>query len=499
MMTLYRKKSSLKKLIAATALALVSATALPLVSTSGFAVAQEATEGRQFSAKAGEAVNAALQLINNDQHKEALVALNAVLVFPTLNPYERSTIYQMQGASHYELNDYAATITSFRNAIKAGGLLPNEINSLQVNIAQLMIASGQYAEGAQALERFINRTGQVKPAYIEMLTQAWVQSENYKKALPWAEKWFKAARPKERKHFDLMNFLYNNLGMQARQADIVKQMIGRWPEDKNLWDAWASMLANGGREQEAFEVTKMLYLGGALNTEQDLMKVVQYYSFYDMPFQAAEILEKEMNAKRISRSSEKMVQLSSLFRQAREYKRAIPILESAAASSGKAKLYADLGEALYNEGQCLKAETAFKSAINKGYDAGKSWMLIATCRYEDTQKQARINCKMSEAEKRSAPITKSRESAIQAFEQVPRSSREGRNAKKWISFIKAERQAVENRCIFEANVVKELCFASIKGAYDNEVFVGRFDLDDPKCEAFKEEYDSKYRVKIVER
>ena len=197
MMTLYRKKSSLKKLIAATALALVSATALPLVSTSGFAVEQEATEGRQFSAKAGEAVNAALQLINNDQHKEALVALNAVLVFPTLNPYERSTIYQMQGASHYELNDYAATITSFRNAIKAGGLLPNEINSLQVNIAQLMIASGQYAEGAQALERFINRTGQVKPAYIEMLTQAWVQSENYKKALPWAEKWFKAARPKE--------------------------------------------------------------------------------------------------------------------------------------------------------------------------------------------------------------------------------------------------------------------------------------------------------------
>ena len=61
-MALYRKKSSLKKLIAATALALVSATTLPLVSTSGFVVAQEATEGRQFSAKAGEAVNAALQL-----------------------------------------------------------------------------------------------------------------------------------------------------------------------------------------------------------------------------------------------------------------------------------------------------------------------------------------------------------------------------------------------------------------------------------------------------
>ena len=497
-MTSYVKKSSLKTFITATALALVAVTAAPtLMATSGTAFAQE--EGRQFSAKAGEAVNEALQLINSNQHSAAVSKLSNVLTMPDLNAYERSTVYQMQGASYYELNQYGPAISAFENAINAGGLLPNEADSLRVNIAQLMIANGQYAQGAQRLENYLNRGGQQKPQYTEMLVQAWVQSENYAKALPWAEKWFRAASPKERKHFDLMNFLYNNLGQKGRQADIVKQMINRWPEDKTLWDAWASMLANGGREQEAFEVTKMLYLGGALNSEADLMKVVQYYSFYDMPFQAAQILEKEMNAGRIPRSSEKMVQLSSLFRQAREYKRAIPVLESAAASSGQGKLYADLGEALYNEGQCQKAETAFKSAINKGFDAGKAWMLIATCRYEETQKQERIDCKMTEAQKDAAPITKARESAIAAFEQVPSSSREGRNAKKWISFIRAEREAVENRCIFEANVEKELCFAIIKGAYDNEVFIGRFELDDPKCAAFKEEYDSKYRVKIVDQ
>ena len=158
--------------------------------------------------------------------------------------------------------------------------------------------------------------------------------------------------------------------MQGRQADIVKEMINRWPEDKSLWDAWASMLANGGREQEAFEVNKMLYLGGALTSEPDLLKVIQYYSFYDMPFQAAQILEREMNANRIQRSPERLKQLSGLFRQAREYERAIPVLEAAATQSGDAKLYADLGEALYNEGECQKSESAFTEAINRGYDAG---------------------------------------------------------------------------------------------------------------------------------
>lgn len=501
-MTLYKKKSSLRKLISATAIALVSVGGMAMVLPSSAAYAQDEkpVEGRQFSAKAGEAVNEALTLINANQHSAAVAQLSNVLAFPDLNAYERSMIYQMQGSSYYSLDQYGPAISAFQNAINGGGLLPKEADSLRVNIAQLMIANGQYAQGAQALENYINSGGQQKPQYVEMLTQAWVQSENYSKALPWAQKWFNNASPKERKHFDLMNFLFNNLGMQGRQADIVKQMINRWPEDKTLWDAWASMLANGGREQEAFEVSKMLYLGGALTTDQDLMKVVQYYSFYDMPFQAAQILEKEMNAGRITRSSDKMVQLSSLFRQAREYKRAIPVLESAAASSGQAKLFADLGEALYNEGQCVKAETAFKSAINKGYDAGKSWMLIATCRYEETQKQERIDCKMTEAQKNAAPISKARQSAIQAFEQVPSSSREGRNAKKWISFIRAEREAIENRCIFEANVEQELCFAIIKGAYDNEVFVGKFEIDekDQKCMQFKDDYDSKYRVKIVD-
>jgi len=179
-------------------------------------------------------------------------------------------------------------------------------------------------------------------------------------------------------------------------------MIARWPEDKELMDIWASLLANGGREDEAFEVKKIMYLKGMLTTEPELLKVVQYYSFYDMPYQAAQILETEMGAARISRTPETLKQLSDLFRQAREYRRAIPILEAAAGQSGdiisQARLYAELGEALYNEGDCKKSELAFFEAMKRGYDAGKSWMLIASCRYDSTVNLDRLNCEMSDAE-----------------------------------------------------------------------------------------------------
>jgi len=102
-MLLKFSKSSLLSLMSGSVLALGA------ISVSGFmssAYAQAPTEGRQFSAKAGEVVNEALQLINSNQHSAALGKLGEALNISPLNAYERSTIYQMQGASYYELNQF---------------------------------------------------------------------------------------------------------------------------------------------------------------------------------------------------------------------------------------------------------------------------------------------------------------------------------------------------------------------------------------------------------
>jgi len=286
--------------------------------------------------------------------------------------------------------------------------------------------------------------------------------------------------------------------MQGRQADIVKEMINRWPEDKSLWDAWVYMLDSGGREDEAFEVTKMLYLGGGLNDENDLLKVVNYYSFYDMPYQAAEILDREMKANRIQRSPVTLTQLSTLYRSAREYKRAIPVLEEAASKSGDKEIYAALGEALYNEGQCDRSETAFTQAINLGYDAGKSWMQVASCRYDQTNTLERLNCKMTPEQMAAAPITKARETAIATFKKVPIGNRVRSDANTWVKFIEDEKVNLNKRCEFEANVERDVCYQKIKQAYAAVILTDGFKLEDQSCLKFKEGYDKKFVVKITE-
>jgi len=133
------------------------------------------------------------------------------------------------------------------------------------------------------------------------------------------------------------------------------------------------------------------------------------------------------------------------------------------------------------------------SKLHGGYDAGKAWTLIATCRYEDVQRQEKLNCKMKPEELANAPKTKARQSTIAAFENVPSNSKESRDAKKWISFIKSERLTFDKRCEFEERVRKEACFKDIRRAYEGFFTNGEFTLGNPDCMVYKAEYDKEYR------
>jgi len=404
----------------------------------------------------------------------------------------------MIGQYSYELGRMGEAQRAFEDAIQSGGLLPDDVDNMNVVVAQLMIGNGQYREGAERLESYLRSGGEEKPQYIELLVNGWVQTEDFDRALPWAEKWFNTAKPKARKHYDMMNFLYSHLGMADDQIRLIKDMIDLWPSDKHLWQIWSSILANNGRDAEAFEVYQMMYQAGLLTDEDDLFKVVQYYDFYDMPFEAANFLEREMEAQRISDSPENLQQTAYFFRSAREPERAIPFLTRAAKLSDDIDLNVELGEALSESGACKDSEAAFKTAIGRGYDRGKAQMLIGSCYFDQYAKFDRLSCSLTNAQIQNAPRTLSRKSALNAFKSVPKKSRQSGDAKKWTQFIEAEIEADDRRCEFVScggrDVTKELCYQKIKQAYDAAIFTNGFQLDDKSCKKFVPDYDAAFRI-----
>lgn len=448
---------------------------------------------RQFSGKSGDIVNETMSLANEQKYQLALTKLRGLIGETDLSPYERATIYQMIGKYSYELDHIGEAQEAFENALKTGGLLPHEADALKIVIAQLMIGNGQYREGAKRLEAYLNNGGGVKPQYIDLILNAWVQAEDYQRALPWAEKWFDAATSKQRRHYDLMNFLYNNLGQTERQADIIKQMIDRWPDDKNLWDSWVSILASSGREDEAFEVHKLMYQAGFLTKADELRTLVQYYAFYDLPYQAAEILEREIELGRIPETADNLKLLTSYFQQARVPDRAMPYLEKAVSLSNDPKLKIEVAETFAAAGACQKADYAIKTATDQGYDKAKAYMLIGDCYYNKSAKLDRLSCNLSEAQIAATPKSIARLAALDAFNSVPENSTETKTAQKWTEFITAEIAAYERRCHYNWRDYKGLaCYQKIKQAYDAAIFTNSFKLEDESCTQFKADYDAEF-------
>jgi len=188
-----------------TVLMTCAAISLSEITSLNTAYAQE--EARQFTAQTGEIVSQALELEKAGKTHPALNLLEDIINTPDnkgseLNAYERSTIYQMMGQYNYELDNPVKAQVAFQNAIEAGGLLPKEVEETHVIIAKLMIGNGQYREGSERLEAHVNSQPKPSSEHIELLVNAWLQAEDYPRALPWAEKWFNQASPKTRKHYD---------------------------------------------------------------------------------------------------------------------------------------------------------------------------------------------------------------------------------------------------------------------------------------------------------
>ncbi len=443
-------------LLKAAALTLLAGAMMSMIPASAaFAQEEEAAaeegEDQTFSTEIGEIVLEAQEAMQAENYPAAIQTLTEAL---NMGPseFEQSVIYNMRGQAYYSSGQSLRAAEDWEVVMNNPSITTEQRNDLVANIGQIYILEGRLDQGVQLLDQWLQNNPPKEPILM-MIAQGLAQDEQYQRALPYAEQMFEIAEPKERKHFDLLNFLYSQLEMPEKQADIIRQMLNRWPDDKNLWNGWVSMLAQGGRNEEAFEVNKLMYLNGMLEEPQDIMRLLQYYSFYEVPFRGAQILERELNAGRVPRNQKNVEFLIDMWRQAREYDEAIPVLEEAAANSASGQLYQELCEAYYSEAQYPEAEEACLNALDKGglQRPGDSWVLVGNSRYERDDTAG----------------------AREAFQRGSQFSHSRASAQGWLQFINEEQEAQQRREQLDEIVEREECIITIQRIRRDDVLEGR--------------------------
>ena len=383
---------------------------------------EEAAADRTFSAEIGEIVLRAQELQSNDQWGESITQLDRALGRSGINNYERAIALQLRGRAYYETE---------------------------------RLANERYNEGIDEIQAAARAGGEINERLAMMLAQAYAQADRFPEGLRYAEQAYNGANPKERRHFNLVLYYYQSLDRTADQMRIIGEMAARWPTEKNIWTSYASLLAQNDREEDAFEVNKIMYINGMLTEGREIERLAQYYSFYDLPYRGASILEREMNAGRVERTQSNVELLANMWRQAREWDRAIPVLRTLAEMTNAGENYLKLGEALYQQGELQAATSAIESALNRGglRQTGNAWVLLGNIRYELGERQ----------------------SAIEAFDRGAQFGESRRTAEGWARFVREEIRFEQERPRILEQLRRDSCRFSVEDQRETSVLLGNVD------------------------
>ena len=350
----------------------------------GSAAAQACEETQFSSTNAENYLKAETELIVNDNPQAALVALQA-LKSQVLNCYEEGAALRLGAAIKIQTDDLEGAVADLLTAIDRGYIPETELKTTYYNISQIYLSGDDKSKSLEYFNLWMEQGGVPDRNQSWTLAVLYQQMDRFPESLNWAEKVLEADGPgADRSVYDFLIFLYDKTGDFAKKAELLELLLARDPSDRRLWDAIAGDYFRGGQDRKAFEVQKAMYLAGLLQTEDELMRIVNFYNTFDVPYASAKILEKEMNAGRISRSYQRLELLANLYQVAREFDRAIPVIEQAAQMAPDGKMYERLGRSYSELQNWAEAEDALIKAIDKGglANAGLAWVLVGQSRYE---------------------------------------------------------------------------------------------------------------------
>lgn len=330
----------------------------------------------------------AYELIEADDHAAALEELNALMDRrgDSMQPFDRASVLQIRGTAYVNLEDYDRALTDFEAAIATRSLPVDQENRLRFNMAQLNFVLERYEDAIELFETWMAQSdAEITDTTYFMLAAAHYNLEQYREAIEPIQSAIEISEEPEKRYYDLNNVIYSNLEMSPERTRLLERMVTIWPTELTYWRQLTALYLDQGEEMKSFGALETAYVGGLIESDDDIILLSQYYSTYENPHRGAQLIEKEMEAGRIERTVDNLELLSQLWSQAREHRKAIPVLQEAAELADTGMLSFRLGQAFLADEQNQRAEQAFEDAIDKGglndSTLAEAWMLLGNARF----------------------------------------------------------------------------------------------------------------------
>ncbi len=383
--------------------------------------AQKTKQAQAVSKEVYDKIQKAQEQVDAKDYQGALRALNSLYDPDKLTEYEQANVLNYIGFVYYNIEDIPNAIRTYEKMVAIPSLEPQMAKQTTYTLAQLYTMEENYQKALQTLDRWFTMESNPAPEPFILKAQNLYQLARYKEMIEPVQNAMRVARerdkPVKEDWYVLLNFAYFQDEDYRNVRDIQKILLENWPK-KRYWFSLAGAYTELGEDNNLIAAYGAAHDQGMLEKESELVTMAQLYMQAEVPYKAATLLEKEMEAGRVSKNAKNYRLLSQAWMLSMEDERAVPALQEAAKLSDDGELDVRLGNTYLNLGEHDKCVDAVQSGVRKGglKNADNAQISLGMCLYNQRRYQAAIN----------------------AFREAGKTPRSRKIAQQWISVINAD-------------------------------------------------------------
>jgi tetratricopeptide (TPR) repeat protein len=332
-------------------------------------------------------LNRVYEDVGKEEFDSAYDDLQKMLRRAGKDEYVQAVLFQALAQVEWSRRNFDASLGYFERAVEMD-VLPDQTHfALMYQIAQLYFMKDRYQDALDALELWFCKV----PAE-QVTSHAWVlkasinaQKEDYAAALSAIEQAIAMDNDPKEAWYQLKLAAHFELEQFPQAAETLEIMIGRWPDKKSYWTQLSQIYYKLDREDKSLATMALAYRKNLLDKQADITYLSSLYSNADVPYKAAEVLEKGIREGVVEPSKSHWTMVAESWYSAEELERSLVAFREAGLAAADGDIDLRRGFILVDMEDWQEALEALNSALEKGglndRRTGEAYLLRGMARF----------------------------------------------------------------------------------------------------------------------
>lgn len=347
---------------------------------------RKARKTQVMSEKTGKQVAKAFELYSQEKANEAIALLEQL---DPKEDFDRAYLWRFLGQLYLD-KDQTKALQLMEKAVKLDVLGFKDQADLLRASGDLNMMAEKFDRAIGYYEQWKNFTGEQDGEVEFRIANAYYRLKQFAKIIAPADRAIELAKKLKSDPYELKFAAYIELKQNKKAIEVSETLVTLFPAEKRFWVQLGQMYAMDERYDRALSLLELAYKEGLLKTENEIKLLAQLYNNNELPYRAAALLEKHVNAGLIKKDRASLKAIASAYGAAREFDKAAKFYAILGDLEGDGDSYRLQGFNLLMANRNAEAVTALNKALEKGVkERGKVHVdLISAYFYQGKMREA---------------------------------------------------------------------------------------------------------------